>query len=69
VWSSSHDRPQFKAGLPGGIESPASEVVLALPDVPGYRGLVEKVKNSLLTLRIRVLLVGRNGAVRDSAES
>ena len=50
-------------------QSPASEVVLALPDVPGYRGLVEKVRGPLLTLRIRVLFVGRDGAVRDSAES
>jgi hypothetical protein len=50
-------------------ESPASEVVLALPDVPGYWGLVDKVKNPLLSLRIRVLFVGRDGAVRDSVGS
>ena len=41
----------------------------ALPDVPGYRGLVEKVLSSLVTLRIRVLFVGRDGAVRSPAES
>jgi hypothetical protein len=46
--------------------SPASEIALALPDVPGYGGLVEKVRESLVALRIRVLFVGRDGTVRDS---
>ncbi len=49
-------------------ETPTSEVALALPDVQGYRGLVEKVAQALLTLRIRVLFVGRDGVVRDAAE-
>ena len=48
-------------------ESPGADIILALPDVQTYRGLVDKVKGSLATLRIRVLFVDRDGAVSETS--
>lgn len=42
-----------------------TEIAIALPDVPGYRGLLDQVHASLAELGIRVLLVGPNGSVRE----
>lgn len=42
-----------------------TEVAIALPDVPGYRSLLEQVHASLAELRVRVFLVSANGSVRE----
>lgn len=44
---------------------PGTEVALALPDVPGYRGLLDQVHRSLAELNGRVFLVGKDGSVRE----
>lgn len=44
--------------------SPDADVMLALPDVPGYRGLFDKVRASLDAVRVQVVFVSQAGDVR-----
>ena len=44
-------------------ETPAAVVLLALPDIKGYRGLLDKVGDSLGLLQIQVAFVARDGSV------
>lgn len=44
---------------------PGVEIALALPDVPGYRGLLNQFHASLVELGIRVFLVGASGSVSE----
>ena len=44
-------------------ESPEADVILAMPDVQTFRGLVAKTKASLGSLRIRVVFVRKDGSV------
>jgi Holliday junction resolvase-like predicted endonuclease len=46
---------------------PGTEVAIALPDVPGYRGLLRQVEASLAELAVRVFVVGPAGSVRELA--
>lgn len=41
------------------------EIAIALPDLPGYRGLLDQVHASLAELGVRVFLVGSGGSVRE----
>jgi hypothetical protein len=50
-------------------EAPEADIILALPGGQTCRGPIDKVKGSVAALRIRVLLVARDGGAQEFTDS